>query len=250
MSTDLLNHVYATSAQVGNQRAVLLALAWKADDDGVSYPSTETLATMTAVTERTVQRSIRELVADGELEVNSGAGPHGTNLFRVIVARGRQLVLNVTPDAHVTPTPTSPNTYVPSVRISEVRGVLGDAHVTPTSAHESREMQVSAGDLWLLLRKRAGLDRFTDSKALRWLNISVGRALSSGAEWQDIEKGLRDHGRDPAANPWYADEWVRVAGADRRERENTNRKMAERAAERPRAAGLHGIGGFMQEGTR
>lgn len=255
MSTDLLNHVYETSAQIGNRRAVLLALSWKADDAGQSYPSIETLAKMTALHSRTVQKIVSELVADGELEVQTGAGPFGANLFRVITARGRQLVL-VGGASMNTPATGAPNTPVPLVSLTKatkVRGVLGAHAGTPhkplSAAAEVREIQLRSGALWLSLRQRPGLDRFTDTKALRWLKASIGRALLGGAEWRDIESGIRAHARDEKANPWYADEWIRVTSADRRERENTNRKMAERSAERPRAIGLHGIGGAVREIT-
>jgi hypothetical protein len=91
----VLNH----SRSRGTDKVVLLGIA-NHDGDGGAWPSIETLAWYANVDERTVRRSIRTLVAMGELAVDANAGGRpGTrndrrpNLYHVLVtgpASGRQ----------------------------------------------------------------------------------------------------------------------------------------------------------------
>jgi hypothetical protein len=77
-------NVWAHSQNGGGHLIVLLAIADFADDDGYAYPSMGTLARKARMTERNAQYVVKKLVADGELEVERGAGPKGCNLFRVV----------------------------------------------------------------------------------------------------------------------------------------------------------------------
>lgn len=78
--------VIENSQTRGNQYIVLLMIANRADEEGASaWPSIRWLARRSRLSERTVQRAIQKLAKGGDLGVERGAGPHGTNMFQVIM---------------------------------------------------------------------------------------------------------------------------------------------------------------------
>jgi len=83
-----MSQVWANSVSTGSARLILLAIADFADDQGTAYPSVETLAKKSRVSERTVQYCLRELVQSGELAILEGEGRRGCNLYRVQNLRG------------------------------------------------------------------------------------------------------------------------------------------------------------------
>lgn len=85
MSVRAMAHVWATSRARGTELLVALAIADFADDDGRAWPSIATLSRKARCAERTVQDSVAALRRRGELLVEVGAGPHGTNLFWVVL---------------------------------------------------------------------------------------------------------------------------------------------------------------------
>jgi hypothetical protein len=123
VSVRILSWVWDSSRSEGTDRLVLLALADQARDDGTTWPSVETIALRSRVSERTVQRSIKALQLLGELAVEANAGTRGTNKYTVIVSP-RQID---TPD-NLTPVSQSPR---------QIDGVTpmtrsGDTRVTRT----------------------------------------------------------------------------------------------------------------------
>lgn len=86
VSIKLLNHGWRFSKAKGGALLVLLAIADFANDEGVAYPSIPTLARKARLTPRNTQRSIRHLVATGELVIEEGKGPHRTHLYRIVLA--------------------------------------------------------------------------------------------------------------------------------------------------------------------
>ena len=84
MSTRALTYVFYNVHIRPGTKLVLLAIADTADDDGDNaWPSIATLARKASVHPRSVQRAINELVKLGLLTVVRGAGPPGTNYYRV-----------------------------------------------------------------------------------------------------------------------------------------------------------------------
>lgn len=71
----------------GSRKAILLALASRANDRGECWPSVKTLARDAGVSERTAQRTLRELAIDGWIEVRERPpGPgrrQGANRYRL-----------------------------------------------------------------------------------------------------------------------------------------------------------------------
>jgi hypothetical protein len=96
MSVRVMSWVWDHSKAGGTDRLVLLAIADSADHDGTNaWPAVSTIARKCQVSERTVQRSIRNLEALGEIAVYAQAGGTPTmtadrrpNLYRVVMADG------------------------------------------------------------------------------------------------------------------------------------------------------------------
>lgn len=73
MSVKVMAAVWDESEAVGNARLILLAIADSCDHDGTNaWPAVATIARKTLLSERTVQRKIKELVGLGELRVVPG----------------------------------------------------------------------------------------------------------------------------------------------------------------------------------
>lgn len=83
MSIKVTNWVWAMSKSRNGARLVLLAIADRADDSGLAWPSIEDIADRTKLSARAVQKGIASLVEIEELEVENGGGRHRSNRYRV-----------------------------------------------------------------------------------------------------------------------------------------------------------------------
>ncbi len=91
MSTAIEKLVRERSRLTGLARAVLLAIAHYARDDGSgAYPSVPTLARDTGSTDRGVQKAIKRAVTAGELKRIHNLGPNGVNKYEVRIDNLRQ----------------------------------------------------------------------------------------------------------------------------------------------------------------
>ena len=84
---------------------MLLAIADFSNDEGLAFPSITTLAKKARLSPRQVKRALQRLVQFGELAIRENQGPHGVNLYRLLL--GDKLSLGVTSetsrgDTHVT----------------------------------------------------------------------------------------------------------------------------------------------------
>lgn len=86
MTMTAMNRVWDTSATIGTNRVVLLALADRADDKGIAYPSIDWIAQRANIRPRQVRNILRSLEECGELITIPGRGRGNTNLY--IVATG------------------------------------------------------------------------------------------------------------------------------------------------------------------
>lgn len=92
MSVQAISWVFDHSESELAARHVLLSIANHADKFGQnSWPSFPTISQEARVSEKTVQRSIKELMEMGELSVNIGAGPHRSNLYSLCKMQGDNL---------------------------------------------------------------------------------------------------------------------------------------------------------------
>ena len=100
MSLKVMNWVWANSTEQGTGLLLLLAIADTAHDDGKgSYPSIETLAQKSRVSQRAVQYQLRRLEESRTIIIEYHEGPHGANLYSVIMSRGANVAPGVQTDA-------------------------------------------------------------------------------------------------------------------------------------------------------
>ena len=146
MSVKVMAMVWDESESVGNARLVLLAIADSCDHDGTNaWPAVATIARKTLLSERTVQRKIKELIGMGELRVVPGPSHilwdrrpngyevvlYGLSTCHPVPKAGRQVEQNeVTEDAPrgdtpvTQPIPTRPDPSVIAGFFAEARRSL------------------------------------------------------------------------------------------------------------------------------
>jgi hypothetical protein len=84
VSIKVTNWVWRRSEARNGARLVMLALADRADDDGLAWPSIDDLCERTQLSPRAVQKGIAKLVEIGELQVESGGGRRVRNRYRIV----------------------------------------------------------------------------------------------------------------------------------------------------------------------
>ena len=89
MSFQLVEHVLAHVDTTPARKLVLVVLARHANDDGVAWPSIETISAYTNVGDRYIRKCLRELEDEALLEVASGGGIKGTsrrnNVYQLLI---------------------------------------------------------------------------------------------------------------------------------------------------------------------
>ena len=86
MAYNLVQRVIEHSKARLASRLVAIAIASIDRDEGKgAYPSIETIAALARLSARAVRYAIEELVELGELVVEAGAGPMGTNVYRLTI---------------------------------------------------------------------------------------------------------------------------------------------------------------------
>jgi len=89
MSVQAMSWVFDHSKAKSGSLVVLLCIANHAHADGRgAWPSIQTLARESRLSDRQVQHCIRQLEKSGELKTEKGAGPNGTNLYSLPLFRG------------------------------------------------------------------------------------------------------------------------------------------------------------------
>lgn len=82
LSVQAISWVLENSQSRLGPRHVLISIANHAKRDGTgAWPSIKTIALESRLSEREVQYALRTLVSIGELAIQQGEGPHGTNLY-------------------------------------------------------------------------------------------------------------------------------------------------------------------------
>jgi len=85
MSVKVMSRVWDSASQGGSDKLMLLALADRADEDGICWPGMAYLAGKCGVTERQAQRTISKLAIRGEVYVETGGGKGKTNSYFITV---------------------------------------------------------------------------------------------------------------------------------------------------------------------
>ncbi|WP_417273488.1 helix-turn-helix domain-containing protein [Celeribacter halophilus] len=81
MSIKIMSKLWENGPQRKTQLLVLLALSDFANDEGHCWPSMATIAKKARLTERGARKVVRQLEADGWLEVHIGSGRHRCNVY-------------------------------------------------------------------------------------------------------------------------------------------------------------------------
>lgn len=74
MSVKIMSLVWERAPYSSGSLLVLLALADWSNEEGISWPSMETLATKTRIERRSAQRIVRQLASDGYIKIEEGGG--------------------------------------------------------------------------------------------------------------------------------------------------------------------------------
>lgn len=86
MSVRIISTVFERSEATHAARLVLIALADNASDDGIAWPTQETLAHKARLSKRAVADAISELVSKNEIEVRKAqVGRRRVNVYRVLL---------------------------------------------------------------------------------------------------------------------------------------------------------------------
>lgn len=92
LSVQAISWVIENSQHKESRFVVLLMIANHARSDGTgAWPSIPTLARESRISDRTCQRVIQRLERSGELSIQRGKGPHGTNLYSLAKMSGVNL---------------------------------------------------------------------------------------------------------------------------------------------------------------
>lgn len=83
MSIEVMSRVWKHSKAEGTELLLLLAIADYADDHGVAHPYKSQLAKKCRVSERTVQRLIKKMESDGEIEIRRVDGRGNRAIIKI-----------------------------------------------------------------------------------------------------------------------------------------------------------------------
>lgn len=85
MTPAIMEDIWEKSNVKGSPRLLLLAIAKHANHDGTNaYPSLATLAHLTKLSHSQVCLILRQLVKDGHVRIEHGAGPKGSNAYTIV----------------------------------------------------------------------------------------------------------------------------------------------------------------------
>lgn len=85
MSIKIMSLVWEEGPTDPTEKLILLALADYSNDEGRCYPSMIGLAAKASLSERGARKIVRRLEANGWLEIETGGGRGGKNLYRILV---------------------------------------------------------------------------------------------------------------------------------------------------------------------
>lgn len=83
MSIEVMTRVWKHSRREGTELLLLLAIADYADDHGVAHPYKAQLAKKCRISERTVQRLLKKIESEGELEIRRADGRGNRMLLKI-----------------------------------------------------------------------------------------------------------------------------------------------------------------------
>jgi hypothetical protein len=125
MSIKVMSWVWENGPEQQSARFVLLALADFANDAGECWPSIDGIARKVCMSDRGVQKVLRQLEADGWIATEIGGGRRGANVYRIALVRPTETPNDVPPER------CSPRTTA--------QKTLNDVHHPPNMSSENPE---------------------------------------------------------------------------------------------------------------
>jgi hypothetical protein len=187
MSVKYSSLIWLTSRTRGTQRLVLLALADFCNDEGMCWPSIDSLAHYAAVSRRAVQENIRKIQQAGELEIVENAGPKGTHIYRILLggagdappkargadsrAKGVQI-----PDVNLHPIQEHPSTE-PSEGLDKVRPT---PRVTPKKTRSLTALEEARVHLEHVFSEATGLKT---PQQIHGPDLTAAQAKEAAVRW-------------------------------------------------------------------
>jgi hypothetical protein len=206
MSIKVMTEVWDESPEKGAKLLVLLALADRANEDGVCWPRMSKVAERARVTVRGLQKIMRELEESGQLKVYVGGfleGANRTSTFHVLTGRTKFTptvregeVLGGPPANEGSPPPRSDSSPLePSEEPSrEPSKPLGDGDAAaslPGLEAPPDQLDVTARDIFKLWQDICDRQDADYSPARQRAAKKGARESSDMDEWRQIVKGFR-----------------------------------------------------------
>lgn len=170
--------VWGLGRHGGGKLLVLLALADFANNDGEAWPSIDSLAEKVRLSPRHVQRLLRELEEDGEIEAVGGhaAGRSNTTTYRFLLPKG---------DAGVTVSAASAEREKVTSATEKVTPASekGDARVTRSVMNQEQP--------------RTSSETFAEVVQIAWLGESPPSNTSWASERDIYNRLVREIGHEP-----------------------------------------------------
>lgn len=179
----------------GPDRAIMLALAYRADDFGACWPSFATLAKDSGLTRRTIYRRLNRLVKNGELSIKSRrrfndtpGGRQSSHLYAIkLQGRDRQSPPSVGNEWVVTESPQGEGHTVPRVGTESPQGrdsLSPESYLNPQLT--IKENQEPSGGFSLSSNQGKTIKRIAEKKRLieQALEINTPESLRNAERWK------------------------------------------------------------------
>lgn len=183
MSIGVMTLVFARSETTYGSRLAMLVIADFADDEGVAYPGIAKIAAKARLSERGAQTAIRAAEEMGELTIETGAGPFGTNRYRINLALLRSRKTLSVPPANTAPPPANPAPPPQEVQGCKVQHEGGaDSAPKPsvepsTTALRAKAAQMADEDYIAAIKKNPAYD-----------GIDIDREVGKARQWLTLPK--------------------------------------------------------------
>lgn len=164
MSIKLMTQIWEVGPQKQGELLVLLAISDHADDDGYAWPSMARIAKKARMLERSAQRIVRQLEADGWLTIQTGNGRHGCNQYRI------NPVQETPSECHPVQETPRPKRQKPRPKVQETPS---DVSPEPSGTINNRQ---SARDVLLSILRADTVDAFLDLRKAKRAPMTVKAA--------------------------------------------------------------------------
>ena len=215
------------------KRLIMLSLADHANDEGVCYPSISRLCQRTGLKQRSVQKNIAELEADGYIKRDMNGGRRGSNLYTLTPA----------PDAPRTKCAPAPDALPPRTRCTPTPAPDAPKpsrnHQEPSLSKDAREVLDSltqwaspeAAKSFIAYRRKQKGKALTVTAARRLAN-QLEQIAQRGGDTDDALGMAEERGWQSVQSIWYFNAKERSDGKSTKTGSEVARSAADRFAAR------------------